>query len=84
MQLIEEQIDAGIRNSMLAQLRNAERHFERMEEFRERGNEKNALQEEKNGKKSVQKVIDQLETHSGKHVDPDTAAEIIGLLEFLL
>ncbi|MDW2876493.1 MULTISPECIES: family 10 glycosylhydrolase [Bacillaceae] len=84
MQLIEEQIDAGIRNSLLAQLRNAERHFERMEEFRERGDEKKALQEEKNGKKSVQKVIDQLEKHSGKHVDPDTAAEIIGLLEFLL
>ncbi|CAG9621156.1 family 10 glycosylhydrolase [Sutcliffiella rhizosphaerae] len=83
--LIQEFVsNRGIRTALVTQLNNAERHYHKMLEHRNNGNEQKALKEEKLYKDSVKKVIQQLDKHAGKHVEEEHAREIIELLENLL
>jgi parvulin-like peptidyl-prolyl isomerase len=70
----------GIRKALAAQLTNAERHFDKMEELKNQGREEEALKEEKRYRNSIKKVIKQLDQHSGKHINDEHAGEIIAVL----
>lgn len=71
----------GIRNSILVQIRNAERDFAKAEEFREQGNESQAEKFKSKGFDKLEKVKDRIEGNKGKHINEGDAEEIILMLD---
>ena len=71
----------GIRNSLLVQLDNAQRHFDKAKSFLEEGKEKQAEQSLTNGYKTLESLVETVEKHAGKHISEEHAAQIILLLK---
>jgi endo-beta-N-acetylglucosaminidase D len=74
----------GIRNALLVQLENAEKHFKKAEAFTQNGKEKPAEESQKNGYKTLESLIDWVADLSGKHIDKDDAKQITSMLEHIV
>ncbi|MGE8204636.1 endo-beta-N-acetylglucosaminidase [Heyndrickxia sp. NPDC080065] len=74
----------GIRNALLVQLENAEKHFKKAEAFTKQGKEKQAEQSRNNGYKTLESLIDWVKKQSDKHIDKADAAQVISMLEHIV
>ncbi|MCJ8007516.1 lipocalin-like domain-containing protein [Lederbergia wuyishanensis] len=75
-------VNPEIRESLFAQLDNAKRDFEKMEQFHNAGNEVKAKHFEDNGNKKLEQVIKRVEQSSGKHIDEKYAKQLISYIEY--
>ncbi|MEK3888219.1 glycoside hydrolase family 43 C-terminal domain-containing protein [Bacillus sp. FSL K6-3431] len=73
-------LNKGIQNSLLAQLDNAQRHFEKMEDFLKKNKEKQAKQSERSGYKTLTQIAERIEQHSGRHIEKDMANQLTDLI----
>ncbi|MBM7618466.1 uncharacterized lipoprotein YddW (UPF0748 family) [Bacillus tianshenii] len=84
-ELVSEYVtNKGIRTALIAQLTNAERHYDKMEEHKIQGREEEALKEEELYLNAVDKVMKKIDNHSTKHISEEHAQEIIAVLADLL
>lgn len=75
---------SGIRNSLLARLNNAQKEFEKASKFLEKGNEKQAEKFMKKGYKTLSKLAEWIQKHSGKHIDELDALRLIEMLNHIV
>ncbi|MBS4178722.1 chitobiase/beta-hexosaminidase C-terminal domain-containing protein [Lederbergia citrea] len=74
----------GIRNSLIVQLDNAQRHFDKAKSYLEQGKEKQAKQSREAGYKTLEGLAEWVGQHSGKHIEKEDAAQIISMLEYIV
>ncbi|MFC5463952.1 chitobiase/beta-hexosaminidase C-terminal domain-containing protein [Lederbergia graminis] len=74
----------GFRNSLLAQLANAERHFSKAKSFLAKGNEKQSNHFESKGYENLEKIKDKIMKDTGKHIDEKSANTLINLLDTVI
>lgn len=84
-ELVQQYVtNPGIRNSLVVQLDNAQKQFDKMENFLKQGKEKQAKQSEANGYKTLGQIVERIEQHAGKHIEKENANQLIFLINDIL
>lgn len=75
---------SGIKRSIMAQLQNAERDFEKAQDLRENGKDEQAEHHENQGYEKLEKVIDHIENRPEKQISSRVKEELIYVLTHVI